>query len=547
MTADADEEKTVVTPGLATQTEIFEQVEGGHFLVWDRIEQKFIINANDVWRRYSLNGICYVPLERLPWPGAVTAEFYESEERLFNEIRQFFIEHLDVQNELLYDVYAAFVLATWRVEDFKVVPYLFFLGPMASGKTRALECLQQLCYRSIIAATVSSSSVFRAIEAWHPTFLLDESEIYNREEKREVLAILNSGYRRGQYAIRIEKVEEGTPVIAMFDTFGFKGIAGTEELAATLQSRCIITHMSRAVREVRLFIDEEKAQTLRSQLLFYRFKNLGKNIDYSASDFIKENGYFRNARVIELFISLIQVAPTVDVKQRLLKCMRQITQSRLEEEQVSVEARVFEAILKCADRVENGKLSTQAVTEAFNEGLPEKEQVSSRFIGRKVSALGFEKCRVGERGQAGFFWDEKLIERLKMRYSLKLTSETSEISETSVSMEKTAPLTTFQTEVSEENSSVSLLLETAKSPLNTEVSEETEVTEVKSGIGAKLKLLISRTKNSEKCYYCELVASEYELDDNGNKYYVCSRCLKEVIVPAYKRQNYEITFVSEAS
>ncbi|MEM3000098.1 MAG: hypothetical protein QXX34_06215 [Candidatus Bathyarchaeia archaeon] len=547
MTADSDEEKTLITPGLATQTEIFEQVEGGHFLVWDRIEQKFIINANDVWRSYRLNGVCYVPLKPLPWPSATTAEFYESEERLFNEIRQFFIEHLDVQNELLYDVYAAFVLASWRVEDFKVVPYLFFLGPMASGKTRALECLQQLCFRSIIAATVSSSSVFRAIEAWHPTFLLDESEIYNREEKKEVLALLNSGYRRGQYAIRVEKIEEGNPVLSLFNTFGFKGIAGTEELAATLQSRCIITHMSRAVREVRLFIDEEKAQALRNQLLFYRFKNLGKNIDYSASDFIKENGYFRNARVIELFISLIQVAPSVEVKQRLLKCMRQIAQSRLEEEQASVEAKVFEAILKCEDKVENGKLSTQAVTEAFNEGLPEKEHVSSRFIGRKVAALGFEKCRVGERGQAGFYWDEKLVERLKMRYSLKLTSETSETSETSVGMDKTAALATFSTEVSEENSSANPRLETAKSPLNTEVSEETEVTEVKSGVGIKNQLLVGRTKNAEKCYYCELVASEYELDDSGNKYYVCSGCLKEVIIPAYKRQNYEITFVSEVS
>lgn len=547
MTAEADEEKTLVTPGLATQTETFEQVEGGHFLVWDRIEQKFIINANDVWRRYSLNGVCYVPLERLPWPSATTAELYESEERLFNEIRQFFIDHLDVQNELLYDVYAAFVFATWRVEDFKVVPYLFFIGPIGSGKTRALECLQQLCFRSIIAATVSSSSVFRAIEAWHPTFLLDESEIYNREEKKEVLAILNSGYRRGQYAIRIEKIEEGNPVIAMFNTFGFKGIAGTEELAATLQSRCIITHMSRAVREVRLFIDEYKAQALRNQLLFYRFKNLGKNIDYDTSQFMKEHGYFRNARVIELFISLIQVAPSVEVKQRLLKCMRQIAQSRIEEEQVSIEARVFEAILKCEDKVENGKLSTQVVTEAFNEGLPEKEQVSSRFIGRKVAALGFEKCRVGERGQAGFFWDEKLVERLKMRYSLKLTSETSETSETSVGMDKTAALANFLTEVSEENSSANSRLETAKSPLKTEVSEETEVTEVKSDIGVKNQLLISRTKNAEKCYYCELVASEYELDDSGNKYYVCSRCLKEVIIPAYKRQNYEIKFYSEVS
>jgi hypothetical protein len=77
------------------------------------------------------------------------------------------------------------------------------------------------------------------------------------ESMVEVLALLNSGYRKGQCAIRVEKVEQGSLQIAMFDTFGFKVLAGTEELAATLQSRCIITSMSKAVKQVRLFVDEE--------------------------------------------------------------------------------------------------------------------------------------------------------------------------------------------------------------------------------------------------------------------------------------------------
>jgi hypothetical protein len=338
----------------------------------------------------------------------------ESEEQLFNEIRNFFVDHLDVANELLYDVYACFVLASWRPEDFTVVPYLFFLGPLASGKTRALECFQRLCYRSIMATSMSAASLFRALEAWHPTLLLDETEIYNREAMVEVLALLNSGYRKGQYAIRIEKIEQGTPQIAMFDTFGFKVLAGTDELAATLQSRCIITTMSKAVRHVNLFIDEDRAQELRNKLSMYRFQNLGKKLENF--DISKLNGYFQNARVIELFVSLLQVAPTDEIRQRLLTCMKQITQSRLDEEQASIEARVFDAVLRCENNAENGKLSTQAITEAFNEGLAEKDRVTSRFIGRKVAALGFEKCKLAHGGLAGFFWNPKLIERLKTRY-----------------------------------------------------------------------------------------------------------------------------------
>ena len=544
---EAEEERTRPTPGFATQQVVFEQVEGGHFLVWDRIEEKFIVNSNDVWRSYTIEGTHYIPLQRLPWPSVTTIEFYQNEEQLFNNVKQFFTDHLDVQNELFYDIYTAFVLASWRVEDFKVVPYLFFLGPLSSGKTRALECLQRLCYRGILATSLSAASLFRALEAWHPTLFLDESEIYNRKEMIEVLALLNSGYRKGQYAIRIEKIEEGNPQIAMFDTFGFKSIAGTEELASTLQSRCIITHMSRAIREVRLFIDEEQAQSLRNQLLYYRFKNLGKNVNYSAVEFAEENGCFRNARVIELFISLIQVAPTEEVKQRLIKCMRQITQSRLEEERTSVEARIFEAIIKCKDLVENGKVSTRAVADAFNEGLPENEQVSSRFIGRKMATLGFEKCRLTG-GTNGFYWDEILVNRLKLRYTAtpEITSLTSQTSLTSLNMEKTEVKELKASDVSDVSSPQLISRRSREFMEKSDVSEESEVSDVNSRIGAKHQLIVKRVRNAEKCFYCEQFASEYELDDHGNKYYVCLTCLKGVIVPAYKRQEYEIIFSSEA-
>lgn len=243
--------RTIVTPGLALQDLIFEQTDTGAYVVYNRLEQKFLVK-NNPWNTVAYNDTRYIPLKRIPWPTAHIPKDYESEEALFERIKNFFIEHLDVANELMYDVYAAFVLASWLPENFTVVPYLFFLGPLASGKTRALECFHRLCYRSIMATSMSAASLFRALEAWHPTILLDETEVYNRKEMVEVLAILNSGYRRGQYAIRIEKVQNNVPQIAVFDTFGFKILAGTQELADTLQSRCIITKMSKAVRPVRL-------------------------------------------------------------------------------------------------------------------------------------------------------------------------------------------------------------------------------------------------------------------------------------------------------
>lgn len=500
---DDEKVKAFSSPGFAFPDVVFEQVANGCYLVFDRAECKFqALNDPHV---YFHNGLEYVPLPRLPWPTITLPKDYETETRLFNEIKAFFSEHLDVSNELVFDVYAAFVLASWRSEDFSVIPYQFFLGPLASGKTRALECFHRLCYRSIMASSMSAASLFRAVEAWHPTLLLDETEIYNRENMIEVLALLNSGYRKGQYAIRIEKAEQGCPTLGFFDTFGFKVLAGTEELAATLQSRCIITTMSKAVRHVNLFVNEEEAQKLRNQLIMYRFKNLGKGCE--GFDVSKLNGYFNNARVIELFVSLLQVAPTEDIRTRLISCMKQITQSRLDEEQASIEARIFDAVLKCEKVVENGKFSTQAITEAFNQGLSEKEQGTSRFIGRKVTALGFEKCRLSG-GPSGFFWDNKHVERLKARYyptpSIS-TSLTSLTSQTSLMMEPSSKLDQGPSEVSEVILKESNT-EISQKTMNSEVSEESEVSEGSLEAYVEKVLSLERLSGkpdfSDKCTLC---------------------------------------------
>ena len=155
-----------------------------------------------------------------------------------------------------------------------------------------------------------------------------------------------------------------------------------------------------------------------------------------------------------------------------------------------------------------GKISTQAITELFNDGLSEKDQATSRFIGRKVSALGFEKCRVGDKGQAGFFYDATLIKRLKARYfpnGSQLTSETPETSETSVSMGKQSLTGYLNTVVTEDKSQVKKSQVSDNSPLNTVVSEVTEVSEVKSQVPSQVydKEETASSYTQLACYFCQ--------------------------------------------
>ena len=125
----------------------------------------------------------------------------------------------------------------WRIGwNFRVTrtaqygkPYIFFYGPVASGKTRGLEVLQRLNYRGILASNISAAALFRSCQEWHPTLLLDETEIYNKDTKTEMIGLLNSGYRRSQYAIRVKLTQQGSELEA-FDVFDFKALAGTKGL-----------------------------------------------------------------------------------------------------------------------------------------------------------------------------------------------------------------------------------------------------------------------------------------------------------------------------
>jgi len=341
---------------------------------------------------------------------AIAAKQFETEAGLYEENRGFYWTYVDLADERYYDALASATLLAHRYEDFETVPYLFALGPPNSGKSRLLECLQALCPRPILTSSISPAALYQVMHTWRPTLLIDETELYRTEGEAatEVRAILNSGYRRGQYAIRGSKDGKKPK---MYTVFGFKALAGTDPLYETTMQRCIVIPMEKARRDLPLAIDKHEAMKIRAQLEYYCFHHNGNQID--ADQTRKEIG---DARVTELFLPLLSVTPTVEARERLLSLAKDIAGDRLAEEQSGVEAEILKAILGCENKVENGKLSTKDISEAYNCELPDKEHVRSDWIGRKLQRLGLKRTRFGHGGARAILWDQSHIERLKRRY-----------------------------------------------------------------------------------------------------------------------------------
>jgi Protein of unknown function (DUF3631) len=120
-----------------------------------------------------------------------------------------------------------------------------------SGKSTLLEVLHQLLRtRGINAVSVSPSVVFRLREKVGPVaLLLDESDngLAKRQDDsaRDLLAIVNAGYRRSATVYRTEG-RSFEP--RAFKAFGPAAIAGIGYLEATTESRCIPTVLPRKQR-----------------------------------------------------------------------------------------------------------------------------------------------------------------------------------------------------------------------------------------------------------------------------------------------------------
>jgi hypothetical protein len=140
-------------------------------------------------------------------------------------------------------------LVLWTIHTYcyvlwRYTPRLHVTGPTKRcGKSRVLRLLELTVCKPLAAANISMASVFRSVEAAHPTLLLDEAD-QSVKEKPDLTSILNGGYERGQMVIRTVG-DDHEP--RMFDLFAPVALAGIGSLSGTLEDRSIRLPMRRAL------------------------------------------------------------------------------------------------------------------------------------------------------------------------------------------------------------------------------------------------------------------------------------------------------------
>lgn len=127
-----------------------------------------------------------------------------------------------------------------------ISPLLAITSPeMRCGKTTMLEILQALTPNAILTSNVTAPALFRLVDKYSPTLLVDEADTFLRSQE-QMRGILNSGHRRSSATIvRIDAGREPRP----YRTWSPKVIGCIGDLPNTLADRSVVVRLQRKRRE----------------------------------------------------------------------------------------------------------------------------------------------------------------------------------------------------------------------------------------------------------------------------------------------------------
>ncbi|MDE2420907.1 MAG: DUF3631 domain-containing protein [Gammaproteobacteria bacterium] len=135
------------------------------------------------------------------------------------------------------------IMFSWCIDTMHISPIACITAPeKRCGKTQLLNLIGMLCIKPLPASNITSSALFRSIEAFNPTLLIDEADSFLGQSD-ELRGILNSGHTR-QSAFVIRTVGDNFEP-KRFSTWGAKAISGIGHLSDTLKDRSILLVLRR--------------------------------------------------------------------------------------------------------------------------------------------------------------------------------------------------------------------------------------------------------------------------------------------------------------
>jgi hypothetical protein len=309
---------------------------------------------------------------------------------------------------------AAFTVHTYLMERWQYSPILCLFAVPERGKSRTGKGIAYAAYRGMHTETLQEANLFRWSSDLGATLLLDVKDLWKKAEKRQSEDILLQRFEQGAKVGRVLWPERGAfRDTRYFDVFGPTIIATNEGIDNILDTRALTIVMPDADHDFPNSVTPEAGQPFKERLVAFRTRYLEAGLPRPP-----RLAQARLGDIVHPLATIVQImAPQHFDRFRVL--IRGIEADRLSDRAATLEGRILEAMLGLTGEVEAGKLGVATITDAINEGWPEKWHKTKESVGRKLKAIGLTKGRLTG-GAMAVEYDAPKVNRLAQRYGVRL-------------------------------------------------------------------------------------------------------------------------------
>lgn len=408
---------------IETNNFLVEQIFDGEpkFAIYDKKTKN--ISYED---KFSLDGMECFPISdeevirkivKLP----EKAEEYGSETELDEEIKKFIYKWLDISEQDL-QIALYNIKKSWVYQRFHTLNYLRAIGDTGTGKSRFLDTLGSIHYKPLkVGGAVTGAPVFRIIEKWKGTLVVDEADFNRSDETQIIIKIINQGYEKEAHIMRCEG--DNNKVI-FFDPFCPKllGTRGRFEDKAT-ESRCMTVVMTETQRkDIPPNLNKEfhkEAQTIRNKLLMWRFRNYNK-IDPEAAINIDLGDI--EPRLRQIYNGYIALFADNPIQIETFKTyLAELQGNLIEERRNTPEGDIVNVLHEFVGYDEEKQISAKEIVEKGQLTKKDGNPLNPRTVGSVLKTLGFGKSRnenVNGKTKHCINLDKNLLDRLYKRYGV---------------------------------------------------------------------------------------------------------------------------------
>lgn len=238
-----------------------------------------------------------------PWPEPVDGT------ELIVSLRQVFTRHLSLSDGVA-ELLPYWVLHTYNPELFYFTPRLCIYSPVPRcGKSQLLQLLEMTSFQPLNVSNITSAGIFRAIDALHPTMLIDEADTYMNGNS-EIRGVINAGFKRGGNIMRNVETK-GNYIPRQFNCFAPMAIAGIGMRDDTIMDRSIVVVMRRrklveCIEKLRPGALEPHTEQLRAKCMRFMADNAA-----AIAQIVPQMPQFLNDRAADIWEPLFSIAMAI--------------------------------------------------------------------------------------------------------------------------------------------------------------------------------------------------------------------------------------------